>query len=107
MVDPSGARTIPRGVHTLRRSVPGPQPKSNRTSPPSSFNRASNVLPVFEANPLSFGLRPCFNSACADFTEIFLPAMVFHTTNLQPDFHPLHPNDFGPSTTSAPHTGHF
>src|SRR5512142_2281036 len=33
-------------------------PKSKRTSPWSSFSRASNGLPDWDSKPLSFGLRP-------------------------------------------------
>ena len=41
-----------------RHQDPAQEPKSKRTSAPSSFRRASKGLPDFDSNPLSSGLRP-------------------------------------------------
>ena len=69
----------------------GQEPKSKRTSPPSSLKRASNGLPDFDSKPLSTGLRPCFRSAWAVRAVIRLPAMVFQIANLHPRCQPLQP----------------
>jgi putative addiction module CopG family antidote len=66
-------------------------PKSKRTSPPSSFSRASKGLPAFDRKPLSNGLRPVFSSDWTVRTPIFLSAIVFQTVKRQPCFQPLHP----------------
>lgn len=82
---------VPRGGPGAPRSG-GPQVlKSKRTSPPSSFSRASNALPAFDAKPLSSGLLPFFNKAWAERTLIVLPAIVFQILNWHPDRQPLHP----------------
>jgi hypothetical protein len=67
------------------------EPKSKRTSPPSSLKHASNGLPDLDTNPLSTGLRPCFSSAGEARVMIRLPAMVFRFANLQQLCQRLHP----------------
>src|SRR5947209_2537913 len=80
------------GVLGGRRRRSGP-PKSKRTSPPSSFSRASKGFPAFDWKPRSNGLTPRRSSAWAVRTPIALPAIVFQIANRQPCFQPLHPYD--------------
>src|SRR3954463_7908161 len=70
-----------------RRQVP----KSNRTSPPSSFSRASNFLPDFDSNPLSTAVRPCSRSDRAVRTLTAFPATFFQMETRHPLLQPLQP----------------
>src|SRR5262249_13427286 len=79
--------------------------KSNRTSPWSSFKRASNALPDFDLKPFSTWLLPRRRSAWAVRALIRLPAIVFQMANLHPLRQPLQPKDFSCSITSEPQSG--
>ena len=96
---------IEQDVGRQGRDRPCQLSKSSLTFPSTSFRHALNGLPDLDLNPFNAAVFPSRRSVFAVRVDMRLPEIVFQIVKPQPSRQWLQLNDFGCSTTCAPHSG--